>query len=209
MYANGFDEPVVKPEAANGKVGNRGVQAPWKNECIDAGVVLFPANGLCAELERLFPTRVEFQRFRQVEIDALRNEKEPWKMPPYKVHGADEVIQQDDVCIDVAEYGKTRSRFRLVKQVVEERGAEFVRGDVGNVVEMQFLGEFGGASVVAEENDLGLRLKLRPTLDGVALNYTDMAFKRLGNREKSEHLYKDSANRRAGGRQTTGRLVRI
>lgn len=200
---------MVKPKPANGKVGNRGVLAFWKNERIDGGVVSLQAGGLCPKLEGVFPSRAEFQRFRNVEIDALRNKKELGKLPPHKVHGADEIIQQDDIGINVGKYRKTCSRFRLVKQIVEERSAEFVRGDVRNMAQAQSLREFSAAFILAEENDLGLRVELSPALDGVALNYADMACEGLGDRKEGKHVYKDNANERRNAEQTTEELVCI
>lgn len=130
-------------------------------------------------------------------------------MQPYKVHGTGEIMQQDDVGIDIAEYRKTSSRFRPVKQIIEERRSEFVRGDVRDMVEVQFPSEFGNTFVLAEENDLRRGLEPRPALDGVALNYADMAFERFGNRKEGKHVYKDNANERRNAEQTTEELVRI
>src|SRR5215469_12042853 len=73
LQPRGFNQPVVKPRATNGEIGNSRVHVLWKEENVDARVVFRHTSGSGPKLERLLPARLKLQGFGNVQVDAAGN----------------------------------------------------------------------------------------------------------------------------------------
>jgi len=189
LQAHGFDKPMVKPEAADCEIRNRGIHALGKNEYIDAGVVFVHAVGFGAKLEGIFPAGEESQSLGDIKIDTLGNNQGLGKRLLDEVHGTEKIAEENNIGVDVAESRKTPGGFGFAEKIVEEGSAEFVGGNIGDMLEIQFPRHFGNALVAAEENDFRAGLELGPAANGVALNNADVAFEGLGNGEECQHSF--------------------
>lgn len=187
LRADGFDQPMIEPKSSNGEVRNRGVHASRENEDVDAGMVFINSRGFCSKLERLLPTCVELKSFWNIQVDALANEKGFGKLPLDKGHSASEITEQNDIGVNVGQYRKARRGLGSVKEIIKERSAELVRGQVGDVADVQFAGDLRSSMVIAEEDHFGLGVEERPAPNSVALNDLNMSSERFRRREKGDH----------------------
>lgn len=188
LQARGFNQPMVKPKAADGKVRNRGVYTLGEDEDVNTGVVFVDTADMGAMLDGFFPIRIESERLGDVQVDTFGDEKRLGELLLHKADGAEETAPEDDIGVHVTERGEMRGGFRFVEEVAEKGRTEFVGGDVGDMLETQFAGDFCGAFVFAEENDFGAGLEHRPALNGVALDDADVAFEGFRNGKDRQHL---------------------
>ncbi len=81
------------------------------------------------------------------------------------------------------------------KEEIEALGAEFVALHKRLVTQAEFGADFGGAFVIAEKDDLDVRMEELPGLQGVALDDGGVIAERFRGGEKREHDDEDRVAR--------------
>src|SRR5713101_6258868 len=75
---------------------------------------------------------------------------------------------------------------------------------VRHVEESEFVANLSGSGLVAEQNDLHLRMEKFPTPQRVSLDDPDLSFERLGSREERQHSGAPFRNSAVGIGRTLG-----
>src|SRR5207247_1157114 len=98
------------------------------------------------------------------------------------------VIHHDDVRVDVAQLVTGRMALRLGKDITHERRAVLIARDFWEMPDTEVGCRLCDALVVPEEYDFAGGPQESPATDRIALDYADVAAKRLGNREERQHF---------------------
>src|SRR5712664_425671 len=131
--------------------------------------------------------RGEAQRFGDIGVPAAADHQKFAVHGAHALDGAAEILHQDDVAIDVTEQLMPRDGLGPGEKIVQALGAQLVARDVRLVAKSEFLRDFGGAFVVAKENDFDLGMKGFPGLQRVALNDADMGAEGFRGGEEGQH----------------------
>src|SRR5215468_9619551 len=85
---------------------------------------------------------------------------------------------------------------RLLEHGTDENCAEFIFSDIRLVTEFEVFRCLRSAFFVTEQNNLDIRMKQCPALQGVALDHADVPFERLSCGKESQHRSRITRNQK-------------
>ncbi len=183
------NQPMVPPDAPDDERRHLRIQAAREEEKINA-----IRAALCARFECQQPQALGSSRLPQTDwlgdagIPSPANHQKARMPGPDSLKGGEEIGEQENVAVDVAKKIVASERLGPVEQAVQTLGAELVAFDARLMAEAELRANLGRAGIVSEENHLNLWMKGAPARDGVSLDYSAVIAKRLGGREKGEHV---------------------
>ena len=158
---------------------------------------------------RGLPARaLKIQGYLDIHVPAAAGEQKVFLDAGNGFDGAAEVAHEQDVAVRVAENVVGGHLLGLVKDAGEVFCAVTVAANFGDVTDAQFATDCGGAFLVAEEDDLDVRMERLPALQGVALDDGDVSDEGFRCGEEGEHLSLMYAQRRESERGPTESLVK-
>ena len=188
VFAGVFDTPLIEPHAPDGQRRHVSIGAATEDEKIDPRIALqlpFPPRTL---LQFRFPAIGKVERLAHIQIGAPPHREKVWEGLPRFFDPCREHSGQNNVRVHVGKSVVRGPLFRLSKNVRQQRRTVPVSRDFRNVHQAQIGRTLRRTLFRAKEDDLRARLQLRPTGDGVALDDADVAAKRLGRSEESQHF---------------------
>jgi hypothetical protein len=126
------------------------------------------------------PSRVEIQIFSEINLPAMSDGQKLYNLFVDSDNGILKFLQKNDVAVYVAEHGRFAHFFSALHEVIKQGGAKFVSVNVPEIANLQFGGDLCRALLFTEKKNFRTRIKFGPTGDGVALNYANMPYLRLG-----------------------------
>ena len=183
------NEVVIPPDAPDDERRNLGIEAAGEGEIVDrigAAANSFLEGELAETISGTGP--VEIDGLRDVHIPATADHEKSVVDGLHALEGAAELRQKDDVAIEVAEEIVARDFLCAGEHEIEALGAEFIALHKRLVAQAELAGNFGGAGIIAEENDFHMGMEELPALERISLEDGALIPERLCGSEKREHL---------------------
>lgn len=179
------EQPVVPPGAPDGERRQRPVDFSGEDQVVDLALPAQPALVRRVAPEPILPAFGELQLALEGQIDTPTDDQ--GRPVPDSPDRRQEVAEEDDVRVRVAEPFGGRKPLGDRERVAHERRAPLVPGDLGHVSRADRGRSVRSALLVAENDDFDVGTERAPAPQGVQLRDRGRPSKRLRDREEREH----------------------
>jgi hypothetical protein len=177
-----IDDPVIPTGASNGKWWQRPQRAPGKDEVVNRprrAKRTMPGHKIAQSFLPVVVLKIPGLSQGHTPVPPRHQERVESNLPD----GRQEIIQQHNIGIDVADQIIPSQLLGVLEDKVQEWGAIFIRGHIGDMPYVELGSHLGYSLVVSKEDDFALWTECQPTPNGISLDNCTVTSKRFGDGE--------------------------